>query len=73
MEYKRMLFDAEGVSLGCTVGAGLWPAFQLPMGTWRGCLLPCLSTSGSRRCGLSALTLWLTAYVLPGKGFLFAL
>lgn len=26
----------EGVPVGCTVHAGLWPAFQLPMGT--GCL-----------------------------------
>lgn len=73
MGYKRMLFDAEGVSLGRAVGAGLWPAFQLPMGAWRGCLLPCLPTPGSRRRGLSALRLWLTVYVLSGKGFLFAL
>lgn len=38
MEYKRMLFDAEGVSLGCTVGAGLWPAFQLHDGDLEGLL-----------------------------------
>lgn len=36
MRYKRMLFDAEGVPVGRTVCAGLWPAFQLPVGT--GCL-----------------------------------
>lgn len=29
MRYK--LFDAEGVPIGCTVHAGLLPAFQLPM------------------------------------------
>lgn len=73
MRYKRMLFDAEGVPIGCAVCAGLWPALQLPvgLGAWRGYLLPCLSTSGSSR-------MWLAACVLlgpesPMKGFLFAL
>lgn len=75
MGYKRMLFDAEGVSLGHTVDAGLC----LPSSSWwgrgacRGCLFPCLPASGSRRRGLSALSLWLTLNVLSGKGFLFAL
>ena len=33
MTYKRMLSDTGGVPVGCTVCAGLWPAFQLPKGT----------------------------------------
>lgn len=62
MGYKRRLFDAEGVSLGHTVGAGLCLPSSSWWGldAWRGCLFPCLPTSGSRRHGLSALRLGLT-------------